>query len=250
MSIFVEDPTDQKMREKVKFLFDTGVLPSSYKKEIINNKVVTNKEISEAKLDEAMAIGYYGYLHGLNLFSSLTNIMNINGKMCIWGDVITSQILSKGLISDYRLWFDEEKQTAHCVIKRKGFESPMEQTFSIDDAKRAGLLSKNGAVWSQYPKRMCQVRAKVTCIKELFSDILEGLSIREEVDDYNTRDDMKTKTVSSKLSTLLEQLADKNTVDDITAFWKEGIKDLNQEERTILSNESKNKKDKIIGSIE
>src|SRR3546814_15085877 len=47
----------------------------------------------------------------------------------------------------------DDGNTATCRLVRKGRETPIIRTFSMDDAKKAGLAGKQGP-WSQYPQRM------------------------------------------------------------------------------------------------
>ncbi len=56
-------------------------------------------------------------------------------------------------------------------------------SFSMDDAKRAGLAGKKGP-WQDYPRRMRQMRARSFALRDAFADALRGLSVREEVMDY------------------------------------------------------------------
>jgi hypothetical protein len=52
----------------------------------------------------------------------------------------------------------------------------------MDDAKAAGLLGKQGP-WSQYPKRMRQMRARGFALRDVFPDVLKGMPVAEEVMD-------------------------------------------------------------------
>jgi hypothetical protein len=71
---------------------------------------------------------------------------------------------------------------AVCTVKRKG-EPEQSRTFSVDDAKKAGLWGKSGP-WTQYPKRMLQMRARGFACRDVFADVLRGISVAEEVQDY------------------------------------------------------------------
>ena len=71
---------------------------------------------------------------------------------------------------------------AVCVAKRKG-KRPVEQRFSVDDAKKAGLWGKQGP-WQNYPKRMLQMRARGFALRDAFPDALRGLVLAEEAQDF------------------------------------------------------------------
>ena len=61
---------------------------------------------------------------------------------------------------------------------RQGHE-PHRVEFSIEDAKRAGLLGKSGP-WQQYTARMLTLRARAFALRDKFADVLKGLSMAEE----------------------------------------------------------------------
>src|SRR5690606_6210149 len=60
---------------------------------------------------------------------------------------------------------------------------PIKATFSVADAKKAGLWGKQGP-WQQYPKRMLSMRARAFALRDGFADVLRGLGIAEEVQDH------------------------------------------------------------------
>ena len=74
--------------------------------------------------------------------------------------------------------------TATCKTKRKGDPVEVTRSFSIEDAKAAGLLSQNKPTWKLYPRRMLQMRARSWALRDKYADLLKGLQVREEVDDY------------------------------------------------------------------
>jgi predicted ATPase len=55
----------------------------------------------------------------------------------------------------------------------------------VADAKKAGLWGKTGP-WSQYSKRMLQLRARGFALRDAFPDVLKGLVTAEEAQDYPT----------------------------------------------------------------
>lgn len=118
---------------------------------------------------------------GLKPMQSLQNIAVINGRPTVWGDAALGLVESSGLQAGFREWIDGtgDKAVAHCWTQRVG-RDPVERTFSIDDAKRAGLLSKTGP-WAQYPQRMLQMRARGFALRDTYPDVLRGLHLTEEV---------------------------------------------------------------------
>ena len=67
-------------------------------------------------------------------------------------------------------------------MKRRG-RSAVVTTFTMEDAKKAGLAGKQGP-WQSAPKRMLQMRAFAFAARDLFADALKGIKSIEEIRDY------------------------------------------------------------------
>lgn len=142
-------------------------------------------------------------LHGLEIglppMLALNKIAIVNGRPSVWGDAVPGIALGTGLLEDWqeRLDGDGDHMVATCTVKRKGVKSAKTQTFSVVDARRAGLWDdrakvkrrgKNGewyekendSPWHRYPKRMLAMRARVV-FRDLFADAFGGLLIAEEL---------------------------------------------------------------------
>jgi hypothetical protein len=117
---------------------------------------------------------------GLKPLQALQSIAVVNGKPSIYGDAALALALSSGQIESLKE--TDDGTAAKCIIKRKGLE-PVERTFSMDDAKTAGLLGKAGP-WTNYPKRMRQMRARGFALRDAVPDLLMGLGLVEEAQDY------------------------------------------------------------------
>jgi hypothetical protein len=120
---------------------------------------------------------------GLSPMQSLSSIAVINGKAALYGDALIAIVQAS---PDYE---DIEETVlngvATCIVKRRN-RTPTTRTFSRDDAKKAGLLGKQGP-WTQYENRMLQMRARAFALRDAFADVLRGLQMAEEVQDYEVR---------------------------------------------------------------
>lgn len=117
---------------------------------------------------------------GLKPMQSLQGISVINGRPSIWGDAMRALVISHPEFEDLH----EEKQDTHCTVtlKRRG-RSAVVTTFSMEDAKKAGLAGKSGP-WQTAPRRMLQMRAFAFAARDLFADALKGIKSTEELRDY------------------------------------------------------------------
>lgn len=93
--------------------------------------------------------------------------------------------------------------TAFCEITRPDNGDTAEASFSVDDAKTAGLWKKSGP-WTSNPKRMLKMRARAFAIRDGAADVLRGFQIREEVEDYAEQSPVVEKTAGTGLLAKLE----------------------------------------------
>lgn len=144
-------------------------------------------------IGQCMAIIGYGMSIGLSALASLRSIMLVRGIPTIWGDAALALVRRSPLCGGVREWMeagaDADSQRANCECKRwtkqpdGAFrEETIVYSFSVADAKKAGLWGKTGP-WTQHPKRMLKYRARAFCLRDAFPDVLNGLYITEEIDD-------------------------------------------------------------------
>jgi hypothetical protein len=155
---------------------------------------------------------------GLKPLQAMQNLAIINGRPALWGDALIALVRSSGACE-----YIVETQTATeatCKVKRRG-EPEQERTFSMADAKAAGLAGKQGP-WSQYPKRMMQMRARAFALRDVFPDVLRGLPVAEEVMDM-PRDMGQVETVKPETPDALRKQAEAAAEQGVAAyqkFWK------------------------------
>jgi hypothetical protein len=140
--------------------------------------------------EKAMVAIMHGLEIGLTPMNALQSIAVINGKPTIYGDAALALVRASGLMEAFKeiIEGEGENMKAICRVKRKD-EEPIEGEFSVADAKTAGLWTKRGrngesTPWQTYPKRMLKFRARAFALRDAFADVLKGISIREEVEDY------------------------------------------------------------------
>jgi len=139
----------------------------------------------QGKPEDILVCVQWGYEIGLAPMQALQNIAVINGKPSVYGDAAMALVLASPVCEGIEETIEGEgtaNPVAVCVAKRKG-RNPVRSTFSVEDAKRAGLWAKQGP-WSAYPKRMLAMRARGFAIRDAFADVLKGLITAEEAQDY------------------------------------------------------------------
>ena len=132
---------------------------------------------------------------GIPAIQSLQNITVINDRPCMWGVMVTAIVKHCGA-EEYTIdeW-DEATQTATVRTKRKGKPEAV-KSFSMADAKRAVQISyKNGVrketaladkdTYKSFPKDMLTWKAKHRAFQAEYADVLMGLAIQEEIEDFD-----------------------------------------------------------------
>ena len=125
-----------------------------------------------------------GESFGYSVFQSLQNIMYLNGKWTVYGDAMLAICRASRVCQDVVETFDEKSMTATCVALRHGCQ-PVSRTYSMADAQAARLTGKDN--WKHYPKRMLQMRARAFALRDAFADLLAGVAMHEEVQDYRMK---------------------------------------------------------------
>jgi hypothetical protein len=123
---------------------------------------------------------------GFPPFQSLQSFAVINGRPSIYGDAVPALLWSKGF--DIEEAFDGEDPTypdtmkAVCTVTRPGGKK-VTRTFSVADAKEGQLWTKGGP-WTTAKKRMLQMRARGYAARDGASDVMRGLPLYEEAQDF------------------------------------------------------------------
>lgn len=161
----------------------------------------------------------WGMEIGLKPLQAMQNIAVINGRPSLWGDAVIA-LARNSPLCEYIVESCTDT-VATCKVKRHG-EPEQVRTFSMDDAAKAGLKGKQGP-WSQYPKRMMQMRARAFALRDVFPDVLKGLPIAEEVMDTPTDMGQAQEVQAPKVEAgVLEaaQSAAEEGVKVYAEFWK------------------------------
>lgn len=112
---------------------------------------------------------------GIGPMSSLQNILVIDGRPTMTSLLMRQLIFAAGHSIHYA-----ETTDFRCVVKgrRRGEEDWTTITWTIDQAKKAGLDTKTN--WRRYPKQMLQARATGELARLAFADCLGGMGYLED----------------------------------------------------------------------
>lgn len=145
---------------------------------------------------------------GLNAATALMNIYNVNGMPSMKADLKLALAKRHPEYAGCEI----DANTERCIVKMKrrnenGTES-ITSTFTIEDAKRAGLFPKKDN-WRMYPQRMLKARAISYAVNDLFPDIVFGMLSSEEAQDI----DRPEKTMYEIIESEAEAVPEGETID-------------------------------------
>lgn len=138
------------------------------------------------KPEQVLACILTGHELGVGPMMALSKIHVIEGRPAMAAELMRAVILREG----HDLWIEEHSNT-RCTIgtRRNGSVRDQTFTFTLDDAKQAGIAGKQ--VWRQYPRAMLLARATGEMARALYADILAGISYTtEELTDGDEVDDV------------------------------------------------------------
>lgn len=188
----------------------------------------------QGKAEDILVACQWGREIGLAPMQALQNIAVINGKPSVYGDAAMALVQASPVcenIEEYMEGEGTENLVAVCIAHRKG-RSPVKVTFSVQDAVRANLWNKQGP-WTQYPKRMMQMRARGFALRDAFPDVLKGLITAEEAQDYPSDQPAKDITPAKPANPLDALPAPVSPPENFNGTWSPDV----EEPETIVVNE-------------
>lgn len=124
-----------------------------------------------ANYGQAMMVMYTGFELGLGLTFSLKHIPVVNGSP--WPDAECHRALA--LKSGFVEWLDVKGDAtqATCSIRRKGQTEIQTVTYTIDDARTAGLTGN--ATYTKHPADMLVARATIRAVRRFVPEAGAGI---------------------------------------------------------------------------
>jgi len=167
------------MSEMVKFGPQTYVELLSYIEQIVRSPACPVKNPADALL-----IVMTGAELGIQPMRALSSIHVIKGRAVLSADAIAGVVRKSGLCASLSM---VELSDERCVYRTTRKDDPAEQTytFSLDDARKAGLL--NNENYKKHPRAMLRARCIAAICRAVYPDALMGVYADGElVEDVTT----------------------------------------------------------------
>lgn len=170
----------------------SGIVPRNLDEVVKLSEMIykSNLAPSGMKSVEQICIALmHGAELGLMPMQALSKIAIIGNRPSIYGDAIPALLWAKGFKIDEYIEGTGEQTTAVCVVTRPD-GTTIQRKFSVQNAKQARLWGKQGT-WTQFPERMLAMRARSFASRDGAAEILSGLYLKEEVEDFDLPKDVK-----------------------------------------------------------
>ena len=167
-----------------------------------------SKELAQSRLHahrnpaDVLFVISVGESLGLSAATALMNIYNVNGMPSMKADLKLALAKRHPEYAGCEI----DANTERCIVKMKrrnenGTEESIISTFTIEDAKRAGLFPKKDN-WRMYPQRMLKARAISYAVNDLFPDIVFGMLSSEEAQDIDRPEKTMYEIIESDAETI------------------------------------------------
>lgn len=134
--------------------------------------------------EKVMLVMATGAELGIPPTTALRSIHIIKGKPVCSADLIVSLCLRRKERCEYFSVIESTATSATYETKPVG-RPPVRNTFTLDDAERAGLSMAPGSNWSKYTKAMLRHRASAELARMVYPDLVLGIYSDAEEDDLS-----------------------------------------------------------------
>lgn len=117
---------------------------------------------------------------GLHPIQALRRFDIVQGRVGMKADAMLGEFQQRGGTVE---WLQHDAEKCSAVFSAPGLSKPVTVTWTMDDAKRAGLAGKSGP-WQQYPRQMLRARVISEGVRMAMPAVVVGLYAPEEVQDF------------------------------------------------------------------
>ena len=122
---------------------------------------------------------------GIPPTAALRGLYVVEGRVFMSADLMVALCLRAPQCARFDMTESTNTQATY-TVQRRGEPAAPPFSFSVEDAKRAGLV-KEKSNWEKYPAAMCRHRAASIAARAIFPDVIMGLYSEGERDEFEGR---------------------------------------------------------------
>lgn len=131
--------------------------------------------------DQALALMLIAQAEGIHPAAAVRKYHVIQGRAALKSDSMLSGFIARG---GKVKWVERTDAAVEATFISVGCPDGVTIRWTLDDAKRAGLLNKDN--WWQYPRQMLTARVISEGVRAADPGVVEGVYTPEEISDYAT----------------------------------------------------------------
>jgi len=116
---------------------------------------------------------------GIGTMAAMRSIHIIEGKPTLSAALMAALVLRSGKAKQFEI-IERTNERATIRCWRDGEEKPIDVTYSVDDAKRAGRV-KPGSGWEKNPADMCVARCQAIGARLKWPDVVANMYLMDEL---------------------------------------------------------------------
>ena len=153
---------------------------------------------------------------GLTAMQSLRSIYFFDGKLTMSADLMVSLVKRSPVCKSLELIEHTDERVTY-ETHRVGEEKPTRMSWTIEDAKRAGLMGKDN--WKKHPRQMLRARCAAEICRAVYPDVMLGVY---DTDELASTDPQRIPTV--QVEEIVEHVeASVAATDDRAATYQEKL---------------------------
>lgn len=211
-----------------------------------------------------------GAERGFTAMQALQNMHVVKGKVAMSADIIRAMCQRHPACDGFELLgVTEEKATFQ--VKKKGWEKSVTVDFSMEDARRAGLI-RDGSAWKTFPKAMLVARCTTQAARWYFPDVMAGIMEETEAKELEpeqqlaSRPSAKARAAAEAIAgagkppePLADDVVDAEEVEEVPPRPAEGVKerleaaaeeDAQPEPRLVAPGEAQSAEEAFFGDLQ
>lgn len=132
----------------------------------------------KGKPADVLAVILTGAELGLAPMQAIRGIVMIKGRPTLYADTIGALVMSKRDTCEYLRCVETTDERATYEAMRKGHPTPVKLTYTMAQARTAGLTGNQ--TYAKHPAAMLRARCLAAIARMVFPDLVAGLYAREE----------------------------------------------------------------------
>lgn len=178
---------------------------------------------SKMSVEDAAVLIMTGMELGLSPMAAIRGIHVVKGKPVLSADLMSAVVQRRSDVCEYLTVTVMSPERATVITKRRGSPSQVEMTWTMEDARRAGITGN--PTWKKFPAAMLKARVVAQLCRAVYPDLVLGLYTKDEITsgaEVDAQDLPDVDVVDAEIvEEIVEDAAPLTPMDDYDALIKE-----------------------------